>query len=116
MGLLSKEDILAASEIPSEEVDVPEWGGKVKVRALLAGEYDKYQQKLFVMNGDKVEQKFDEVTTALLCYAIVGGDNKPLFTQKELKELPSRPLRKLYTVAQRLNGETIEAKDEIEKN
>lgn len=116
MGMLKKEDILAKCELPSVVVEVKEWGGDVKLRALTAGEYDKYQQKLFRMKGDKIEQNFDEVTTALLCYSLVGEDDKPLFTQDELKKLPSKPLRKLYRIAQDLNGETEEGKDAIEKN
>jgi hypothetical protein len=41
MEFLSVEQILAADDIPSEVVDVPEWGGKVKVKGLTRGAFDR---------------------------------------------------------------------------
>ena len=41
MAILSVEQILAADDIPSETVSVPEWGGEVKVRGLSRATFDK---------------------------------------------------------------------------
>lgn len=41
MALLSVDQILAADDIPSEVVDVPEWGGQVKVRGLSRGAFER---------------------------------------------------------------------------
>jgi hypothetical protein len=40
MAILSIEQILAADDIPSEVVQVPEWGGEVKVRGLSRAAFD----------------------------------------------------------------------------
>lgn len=37
---LSVDQILAANDLPSEVVEVPEWGGKVKVQGLSRAAYD----------------------------------------------------------------------------
>lgn len=37
---LTIDQILAADDLPSEVVDVPEWGGKVKVQGLSRASYD----------------------------------------------------------------------------
>lgn len=38
MGLINRKDI-PAPDVPSEEVEVPEWGGSVQVRAIMLEEY-----------------------------------------------------------------------------
>jgi len=41
MAILSVEQILGADDIPSEIVEVPEWGGEVKVRGLSRAAFEK---------------------------------------------------------------------------
>lgn len=41
MAILSVEAILAADDIPSEVVAVPEWGGEVKVRGLSRAAFER---------------------------------------------------------------------------
>ena len=41
MAILSIEQILAADDIPSEVVDVPEWGGEVKVKGLSRAAFER---------------------------------------------------------------------------
>ena len=46
MALLSKADILGCNDIPTELVEVPEWGGSVKVRGMTAGERDRFDDMI----------------------------------------------------------------------
>ena len=41
MSLLSAAEILAADDLPTEDVEVSEWNGTVRVRALTGAERDK---------------------------------------------------------------------------
>lgn len=41
MAILSVEQILAVDDIPSEVVEVPEWGGEVKVRGLSRATFER---------------------------------------------------------------------------
>ena len=51
MSLLSKEAILAAQDLPSEDVEVPEWGGTVRVRGLDGKGRDEYFMSQAVIRG-----------------------------------------------------------------
>lgn len=115
MSVLTKEGLMEALTLDYEDVEL-EGIGKVRVRALTAGEYDIYQDKLFKIKGSEVKQDFKELTSSLLCFALCGEDMKSLFTQDEIKNLPAKPIRKLYSIAQKLNGETDEGREEIEGN
>lgn len=44
MAILSLDAILGANDIPEEVVDVPEWGGQVKVRGLSRAAFDRITQ------------------------------------------------------------------------
>jgi hypothetical protein len=108
---LSKDDIIKGLKLKHEDVEIKGLG-KVRLRELTAGEFDQYQKLIIITKGDKVEVNQEHMSTALLSLCLVDENDKPMFTQAELKELPARPLRKLNEAAQRLNGET----DETEKN
>ncbi len=49
MGLLTKDDILGADDLATEDVEVPEWGGCVRVRALTGTERDAFEAAMFRM-------------------------------------------------------------------
>ena len=44
MTLLTKSAILAANDLKTQDVDVPEWGGAVRVRAFSGRERDAFEQ------------------------------------------------------------------------
>ena len=46
MKLLSRDEILAASDLTKELVEVPEWGGSVYVRAMTGTERDSYEESV----------------------------------------------------------------------
>ena len=48
---LSREDILKAEDLPTEEVPVPEWGGSVLVRGLTGRERDLFETSMMVRQG-----------------------------------------------------------------
>lgn len=39
MGILSVEDIIAADDLGEAEIEMPEWGGSIKIRGLGYGEF-----------------------------------------------------------------------------
>jgi len=44
---LNKEQILRADDLKTEEVDVPEWGGSVRVRVLTGTERDAFESSIY---------------------------------------------------------------------
>lgn len=56
---LSVDAILAAPDVTEETVDVPEWGGKVKVRSLTKAEQIRVRKASVKSNGDVDEAEME---------------------------------------------------------
>ena len=55
MAILGKKAILAAQDIPTEPVAVPEWGGEVLVRGLSGADRDAFEASVVEQKGKKTE-------------------------------------------------------------
>jgi len=118
MKLATREQILAASDLTCEMVPTPEWGAEtnVCVRTLTAIERDRWDVETY--GGQK---KVDLIGyKARFCtLAIVGEDNKPLFSPEDAEQLAGKSaavVERVFTVAARLNGLMKANVEEIEKN
>ena len=110
MPLLSADAILKADDLPWEDVDVPEWGGTVRVRRVMAEDFYQY-----VGNGDGTTKNKIPRFCAL---AMIDENGKPLFTPEQAEALGKKSYRamdRVHEVAKRLSGFGEEAKS-IEKN
>lgn len=103
---LSKAEILAANDLPTEIVNVPEWGGDVELRVLTGTELDEFQQSL----SDRGLKGAKGVRIALLARTIVCD---PPITEDELAKKNGAVLWRLFERASRLNG--LDGRD-AEKN
>lgn len=108
--LLGREQILAADDLPVEDVPVPEWGGEVRLRGLTGAELDEYQASLVVQTSNGQQKtNLRNATAKLVSRCAVNEDGSPLFEPKDLLKLSSKSavaLQRLANVAQRLNGLT----------
>ena len=57
MTLLSKTAILAANDLKSEDIEVSEWGGAVRVRSFIGRERDAFEASM--VRGDGKDRKVD---------------------------------------------------------
>ena len=71
MGLLTKERILAVDDIVTEDVDVPEWGGTVRVRGLSGTERDAFESSMIERRGKKVETNLTNLRAKLVAASVV---------------------------------------------
>ena len=118
-GFLTKDAILASHDLPYEDAEVPEWGGKVRVRVLTGAELDKYHGSLFTVKGKDVVQDRENFRTKLLVKCLIDDKGNRLFNDKELEDLAGKSgavLQRLYEIASRLNGMTAEEAEVLEKN
>ena len=113
MSTLTREQILAVADLPSEDVEVKEWGGMVRVRTLTAAERDA-----FLASVVGLDRKVDQRTyrTRLVAAAVVGEDGKPLFTPEEIGSRNTLIVDRLMEVANRLNTVDEAAVGDAEKN
>lgn len=87
MGYLSADDILAAEDLETHEVDVPEWGGTVLVRPFTATERDRYELALreAATNPDNAQ-----IRAHFAGRVMVDGNGKRLFGDKEVGKLGAK--------------------------
>jgi hypothetical protein len=117
---LTKEQILAAADLPEEVVDVPEWGGKVLIRGMTGAERDAFEESVMVTRGNNRELNLRNFRAKLVARSIVDPVTKErMFTDNEIAELgkkSARALQRVFEAALRLNGMTAESVEELTKS
>ena len=96
---LSREAILA-SALPFEDVEIPEWGGVVRIQAMDAQTGTAYLEKT-------KDVKEDDISTLLVTFCAVDDNGKLLFTPDDLPMLNEKqmdPVNKLAQAAIRVNN------------
>lgn len=114
MGFLSKDQILAASDIQIEDVDVKEWGGSVRV-AVMSG---RARDQFLAMNSTK-ETEYSLFQARLLSATVIDEVGNPLFTADDIEALRGKSrivLDQLTSVATRINSMGVEAVGDATKN
>ena len=84
MSFLTREAIIAAQDRKFVEVDVPEWGGTVRLRSLDAEQ--ALHQETVIAKRQKGDAKANPLAS-MLSASIVDGAGAPLFTEKDMHEL-----------------------------
>ena len=112
MAILSRAEILGADDITIVEVDVPEWGGTVRVRALTGAERDQYEESLIrwrATKGQKVTATvaLGNARAKLVSLAVVDETGERLFSDRDvaaLGEKSAAALERVFDVAAKLSG------------
>ena len=118
MKRLTKSEILAAQDLATEEVEVPEWGGTVTVRTFTGDVRDSFEQSLLGPDG-KPRSSLAGVRARLVALTVVDEKGERLFTDDEVTALgakSAKALDRVFTVAQRMNGLTKADVDALAKN
>jgi hypothetical protein len=112
---LTREQILAADDLPREEVQVPEWGGSVWVRVLNAGDHARLGAEYETIPRSEImvyllaRTLCDEAGAAL--FGPAAGDAVGALGAKNPEVLV-----RLFNVAARLNKMSPSDVDEAAKN
>ena len=118
-ALLGKDAILAAEDMATETVEVPEWGGSVLVRGLTGKERDQYEACVFQVKGNKAIYRPDYVRARLVAMSVVDAQGTSLFTDSDVVALSRKgaaALDRVFTVARELSGLTDDDLSEMTKN
>ena len=101
MALLTKEQILQATDVDIEEVEVPEWGGVVRVCGLDAQYVQRLIERGFIQPGtEQVDlSKLDFIDMA--ARAIVDENGAPMLTRNEAKALGRRNWAAIALIAKK---------------
>ncbi len=118
---LSRDQIVSVSDIKTEYVDVPEWGGTVALRELTGAERDALEAQMVKVVNGKREADTSNLRAKIVAACLVDGESGDrLFDDRTIRELGNKSaaaLDRLFRVAQRLNGmDGMESVQEQQKN
>lgn len=120
MNILTKAAILAADDLKTEVVSVPEWGGEVLVSVMTGTARDEYENSIIDIDSNgKAVQNLTNVRAKLLAATIVDESGNLLFNETDIAALgrkSSAALDRLFSAAQKLNAVSDEELEEIAKN
>ena len=128
MGLLTRDQILNANDIPFRDVDVPEWKiedsddiPRVRVAGLSAKMASAFSSKLVSVDGkgQVKELKMDNFLAELLVHSLVDENFQPLFSEADIEALGKKSaavMKRLGDVAMELSGLSDQALKDATKN
>lgn len=119
MALLTRDQILQASDIKTEAVEVPEWGGTVMVRGLTGKQRDGFEQEITQQKGAKTTMNLANARAKLVQLSVIGDDGALLFSREDVSALGAKSaaaLQRVFDVASRLSGLSTADMDELTKN
>jgi hypothetical protein len=121
MGI-TKEEILAADDLPKVEVKVPEWGaGKVALlRMMTSGERDAWEIASGAAAGiDKIGSAMQNARARLVAFTLCDESGNLLFTEAEVEALGKKSqvvLNRLADAAFKLNKLGAKSVEDTIKN
>lgn len=110
---LSKQEILSAQDLKTEVIEVPEWGGAVRVRTMTGSDRDTFENALFG-KGDK-----NRVRAWLVALTVVDENGHMMFSESDVDALGRKSaaaLNRVFNAAQRINAISESDAKEMEKN
>lgn len=116
MGLLSKQQIIEASDLPTKDVNVPEWGGTVRVKTMTSAEKDAFEKTIFDAEG---KINIVGMRAKLCAHTIIDENGNRVFSEFDIEKLStkgSKAMERVFTIAQKLNNITDKDLKELEKN
>jgi hypothetical protein len=102
---LSRDDVLKAEDLTTEEVSVPEWGGTVLVRGMSGRERDEFEASAMDQRSGRVNYANTRAKIAIRC--VVDDEGKRLFDAADIDVLGEKSgaaLDRVFAVASRLSG------------
>lgn len=109
--MLSRDEILAAEDLPTATVAVPEWGGEVRIRTMTATARDEWEKR-FIGKDDNPAARhaaWTNIRASLAARCIVDDEGKRVFADEDVAALgrkSSIALERVFTACRTLNALT----------
>jgi len=120
MAVLTRDQIMAAEDMQTEIVPVPEWGGEVIVKALTGRERDAFEASIAgERSGKRVKLDLENLRARFVAACVVDEKGQPLFYPSDVKllgEKSAAALQRVFAVGQRLSGLSDDDVEELAKN
>ncbi len=112
--ILSKDDILAAPDLKTERVPVPEWGGDVFIRMMNGNERDAYEEW-----ATQAQTSLKGIRARIAALCLVGEDGVRLFEDADIDILGKKSasaLERVVGAVMKLNAVTKADLEDLAKN
>lgn len=122
MALIGRQQILDVVDLKTEDVDVPEWGGTVRLRELSSKQRSLIEATTIGAKGQSLEiriEAFKVLREKTVVSALIDQDGKRLFEDKEFAQLglkSGQVIERLFQKVQELSGMTPAAAKDAEGN
>lgn len=119
MEMLTKEGILAVDDIKYSVVDVPEWGGSIRLKTMSGAERDSFDQLMLENRGPDKKANIQNFRARLVAFCACDSEGKPIFAPNDISKLGSKSgiaLDRLADAASKLNALSKVDIEELEKN
>ena len=119
MDLLTKAKIMESDDKKTQIVEVPEWGGHVKVKTMSGTERDAWEDSLVKRKGKKVETNLTNIRAKLCAVTIVDEEGVRLFNDSDILSLGQKScsaLDRVFQAAKTLNALDDDDIEDLAKN
>ena len=116
---LTRSAILAAQDTPVRVVEVPEWGGAVRVKTLTAAERDAFESEVVQRNGRDVRTNTRNIRARMVALTVVDSGGVPLFSVSDIEALgqkSGKAMDRVWAAASELAGMREEDVQELATN
>lgn len=118
---LTKEEFLKKRPVRFEDVEIPEWEAKVRVKELTAQARDKWEQSNLEDKGKgQMKLRLQNARARLVALSVIDAESgELLFSDEDVLAIGAQSaavIDRIYDVAARLSGITDNDLDEITKN
>jgi hypothetical protein len=115
-GFLDARGILEQPTLVIEDLYVPEWKGKIRLKMLSAKERDDFETSMVKVGRNGKQQLNNQNFRArLVQLAAVKADGSPLFTRHDIKSLGELPAAGLQRVFNKINEMSAFSEDDLKE-
>jgi hypothetical protein len=115
-GFLDARGILEQPTLVIEDLYVPEWKGKIRLKMLSAKERDDFETSMVKVGRNGKQQLNNQNFRArLVQLAAVKADGSPLFTRHDIKSLGELPAAGLQRVFNKINEMSAFSEEDLKE-
>lgn len=107
MGYLTRADILSVDDAEVREIDIPEWGGTVRIKSITGTARDAFEASLREGKGKNADVNLRNLRARLISLCVVDEDGKRMFSKEDVGRLGAKnakPLDRLFDACTELIG------------
>lgn len=115
--ILTVDDILAAPDVQENLVEVPEWGGVVKIRSFTKGETQRIRREATLKYNTQTQKKGEIDRERLEMLMLIHGVVEPQFGPEHIEQLrkkAAKPIETILNALLELSGMKEASVDEAE--